>query len=175
MVAPPAEKEKNEFEQVQAELQRTADEFAVFERKDIKHKEDLKHLKAKEKKLIETAKKEQEKGDKAREAIPKQEKMIKECEGIVANMEKQIPREQEILDALYESAKGETKSLRCANLQSTLTITSNAPKTTLCYASSMNRGCYFKVQVAARIVDASEPLTSVPGVAGMISRLRTRS
>jgi hypothetical protein len=46
-----AEKEKDSFEQVQAELQRAADDFAVFERKDIKHKEDMKHLKAKEKKL----------------------------------------------------------------------------------------------------------------------------
>lgn len=132
-----SEKEKEDYELVQTELQRTMDEFAVFERKDIKHKEDVKHLKAKEKKLLvipepldpclkcavshqlvsclilqENAKKEREKAEKAREAIPKQEKAIKECEETVAKMEKQIPREQEILDALYEGAKAETKALR---------------------------------------------------------------
>ena len=55
-----------------AEMEKTKGEFAVFERKDIKLKEDIKHLKAKDKKLKETIVKEKEKADKARESIPKQ-------------------------------------------------------------------------------------------------------
>ena len=55
----------------------------VFERKDIKYKEDIKHLKAKTKKLGETAVKEQERGDKAKEGIARQEKSIDDSEKIV--------------------------------------------------------------------------------------------
>ncbi len=46
-----------------------------------------------------------------------QEKSIKEAESTVANMERQIPKEQQILEGLYEATKDETKALRSAALR----------------------------------------------------------
>ena len=105
-------KEKEGYEAMAGEMDRVKSEFAVFERKDIKFKEDIKHLKAKDKKVRETVVKEQDKADKARESIPKQEKAITEAEATIAKMEKLIPDETKVLDKMYEATKGETDALR---------------------------------------------------------------
>ena len=105
-------KEKEGYEAMAGEMDRVKSEFAVFERKDIKFKEDIKHLKAKDKKVRETVVKEQDKADKARESIPKQEKAIAEAEATIAKMEKLIPDETKVLDKMYEATKGETDALR---------------------------------------------------------------
>ena len=64
--------EKEGYEAMAGEMEKTKAEFGVFERKDIKLKEDMKHLKAKDKKLKESIVKEQDKAAKARDSIPKQ-------------------------------------------------------------------------------------------------------
>ena len=105
-------KEKEGYEAMAGEMDRVKSEFAVFERKDIKFKEDIKHLKAKDKKVRETVVKEQDKADKARESIPKQEKAITEAEATIAKMEKLIPDETKVLEKMFEATKGETDALR---------------------------------------------------------------
>lgn len=67
----------------------------VAGRQDIKFKEDLKHLKGKEKKLKETVTKEEEKAVKARDAIPKQHKAIKEVRVPGVRAQRLAPRSRD--------------------------------------------------------------------------------
>ncbi len=75
--------EKEGYEAMASSMEKTKGEFAVFERKDIKLKEDIKHLKAKDKKLKETIVKEKEKAEKARDSIPKQVRALYLCVCVV--------------------------------------------------------------------------------------------
>ena len=101
-----------EYDSLHAELKATKDEFAAFERRDIKLREDIKHGKATIKKLEDKIKNEdekvaenQDKSDKAEKSIPKLEKKI-------TTLSADKVEEDAKLEAIYESLKGVTAELR---------------------------------------------------------------
>jgi len=80
--------QNNEYDKAHAELVRTKEEFAVYERRDIKLREDIKHEKANKKKLAlkvtTETKKESEGEDKSRtaeESVPILEQELKDLTG----------------------------------------------------------------------------------------------
>jgi len=100
-----------ELNTLKNELDRATKEFAEFERKDIKHREDLKNMKSRAKKLDEKVAKDTKKRD----------DMAKECEAIEtevplleakkAELESRVEKEEGALDAMLESLKGEMAAI----------------------------------------------------------------
>lgn len=104
--------QKAEYDRVYVELVKTKEEFASYERRDIKLREEIKYNKTQKKKLeakVEAeANKEQgasQKGADAEESIPKWETKIVE-------LTEQKTKEDTKLEQMYEATKGETVSLR---------------------------------------------------------------
>lgn len=104
--------ERKEYDKIFNELTKTKEEFAAYERRDIKLREELKHAKAQKKKLdtkIKTeAKKEQDaivKGQAAEKSIPELEDNIEALTELKAE-------EGAKLEAIYEDMKGVTTQLR---------------------------------------------------------------
>ena len=101
-----------EYEKAHAELVKTKEEFAAYERRDIQLREEIKHEKANKKKLEakikSEAKKEQDaitKGQKAHEKIPELQKQLE-----ALSHQKEV--EEEKLEAVFEESKDETEKLR---------------------------------------------------------------
>jgi len=101
-----------EYEKAHAELVKTKEEFASFERRDIQLREEIKHQKANKKKLqaktLKEGKKEEEsvsKGQEAEDIIPQVENEVEELTGAKAE-------EDAKLDQIFEESKGETDNLR---------------------------------------------------------------
>jgi structural maintenance of chromosome 4 len=101
-----------EYDKIHAELKKTKEEFAAYERKDIQLKEDVKAEKAKVKKLQAKVKAEKEKEDdatakvaEAEESIPVLEEKLVECQEAKAD-------EDAKLEEIFEQVKGKTDQLR---------------------------------------------------------------
>jgi len=101
-----------EYDKIHAELKKTKDEFAAYERKDIQLKEDVKAEKAKVKKLDSKVKAEKKKEEDAiarstaaEESIPGLEEKLVECQEAKAE-------EDTKLEAIFEQVKGKTEKLR---------------------------------------------------------------
>lgn len=104
--------QKKVYEKIHRELKQTKEEFASYERKDIKLREEIKHTKAQRKKLEAKVKTETQKeanaiktGEEAEESIPELELKIKECAEKKAS-------EDEKLEAIFEDMKDVTDKLR---------------------------------------------------------------
>ena len=102
----------SDYDKAHEELLRTKEDFAAFERKDIKMKEEIKHEKANKKKLstkIKTGRKKEEeaveKGTQAEESIPVLEKKIEE-------LSQKKEKEDQKLEKIFEQTKEETQKLR---------------------------------------------------------------
>ncbi|PIM99573.1 Structural maintenance of chromosome protein [Handroanthus impetiginosus] len=99
-------------EELDSDLRRCKDEFKEFERQDLKHREDFKHLKQKIKKL----------DDKLEKDSTKITDLTKECEdstSIIPQLEEEIPKlqkllvdEEKILEEIKENSKAETEEFR---------------------------------------------------------------
>ena len=101
-----------EYDQVHAELKKTKDEFAAYERKDIQLKEDVKAEKANVKKFqakVAAEKKKEEaavaKGGEAEQSIPVLEQKLQACGEIKAEMDAK-------LEKIFEQVRGKTDELR---------------------------------------------------------------
>jgi structural maintenance of chromosome 4 len=104
--------QKRVYEQIHDELKQTKEEFASYERKDIKLREEIKHTKAQRKKLEAKVKTETKKeadaiktGEEAEESIPELEAKIESCTEKKAH-------EDEKLEEIFEEMKGVTDKLR---------------------------------------------------------------
>jgi structural maintenance of chromosome 4 len=104
--------QRKEYEKIYDELKETKEEFAAYERRDIKLREELKHGKTQKKKLEAKAKTETKKeedavakGEAAEESIPEFEQKIEEL--VELNAE-----EDGKLEQIYEDMKGVTQKLR---------------------------------------------------------------
>jgi structural maintenance of chromosome 4 len=104
--------QRKEYEKIHDELKQTKEEFAAYERRDIKLREELKHGKTQKKKLETKAKTETKKeedavakGEAAEESIPEFEQKIQEL--VELNAE-----EDGKLEQIYEDMKGVTQKLR---------------------------------------------------------------
>ncbi|KAL0450548.1 UNVERIFIED_CONTAM: Structural maintenance of chromosomes protein 4 [Sesamum latifolium] len=99
-------------EELDSDLRRCKDEFKEFERQDLKHREDFKHLKQKIKKL----------DDKLEKDSTKIADLTKECEestDLIPRLEEDIPKlqkllvdEEKILEEIKENSKAETEVFR---------------------------------------------------------------
>ena len=101
-----------EYDKIHAELKKTKEEFAAYERKDIQLKEDVKAEKAKVKKLETKVKAEKKKeaeatakAAEAEESIPALEEKLVECQEAKAE-------EDAKLEDIFEQVKGKTDQLR---------------------------------------------------------------
>lgn len=104
--------QNNEYDKAHAELVRTKEEFAVYERRDIKLREDIKHEKANKKKLalkVTTETKKESEGEAksraAEESVPILEQELKDLTG-------KKSEEDAKLEQIFEETKGETENLR---------------------------------------------------------------
>eukprot|EP00939_MAST-03C_sp_MAST-3C-sp1_P001736 g1736.t1 len=112
-------KSKVEYERISADHARIAEEvkacakeWATFERKDIKYREDIKHAKLEKKKAVAAVKRNKKKAEtSAKEALRIEESIPSLEDAIKAANETKIAEEAK-LDKIYESIKGETEQLR---------------------------------------------------------------
>lgn len=105
-------KQKKDYDATYAELTKTKEEFAAFERRDIKLREEIKHgktqkkkLEAKIKQLIEKEAECKEKGTAAEESIPSLE------QDIIALTESKLEQDA-ALETIYDEMKSVTQQLR---------------------------------------------------------------
>lgn len=103
-----------EYEQIAQELATSKSEFAAYERKDVKYREDLKHAKEKEKKLKDSVKKETAKITKETKALATFESAAEEHEEKVKELTVATQKEEAALEEIYSVVKGETEALRNA-------------------------------------------------------------
>ena len=89
------------------ELDGATKEFAEFERKDIKHREDLKNMKARAKKLDDKLAKDAKKRADMATEVETIEREVPELEAKKAELESRVGEEEAALDAMLESLKGE--------------------------------------------------------------------
>jgi len=106
------QQEKSEYEEIDSQMNEAKNSYEVFVRKDVKIREDIKHLKARKKKLAETIEKE---SAKVTELTTQREKHVDD----MAHLEKEVERlsaavkkEETALEAVYVSLKGETEQIR---------------------------------------------------------------
>ena len=97
--------------ELKGELDRATKEFAEFERKDIKHREDLKNMKSRAKKLDEKVAKDTKKRDDMAKECEAIEKEVPELEAKKAELESRVEKEEATLDAMLESLKGEMAAI----------------------------------------------------------------
>ena len=97
--------------EVQQNLEKTSKEFAEFEKKDVKFREDLKHMKQQVKKLDEKLTKETATKGKNRHRV---RKYRKRCSGVgseKADLEAKVQGEESKLDEMLDGLKGEMEEI----------------------------------------------------------------
>jgi structural maintenance of chromosome 4 len=104
--------EKKEYEKIHDELKQTKDEFASYERKDIKLREEIKHNKAQRKKLEAKVKSESKKETDAIKTAEETEESIPELESRIEACARKKVQEDEKLEVIFEEMKGITDQLR---------------------------------------------------------------
>lgn len=106
--------ENREHSEIAAELARCKAEFAAYERKDVKFREDMKHGKEKQKVLKETIKKENSKVSKLSASAEANLSLLERNELEFVELTKASQVEERKLSEVYDSLKGETEALRKA-------------------------------------------------------------
>ena len=101
-----------EYDKIHAELKKTKEEFAAYERKDIQLKEDVKAEKAKVKKLEAKVKAEKKKEDEATAKAAEAEESIPTLEEKLAECQEAKAEEDAKLEEIFEQVKGKTDQLR---------------------------------------------------------------
>ena len=106
--------QNEEYEKAYAELLKTKEEFASYERRDIQLREEIKHEKANKKKLQEKLRQETKKEEDALSKVQKAEQLIPSLEDELKEMAAYKTKQDKCLEEIFEESKGETESLRCA-------------------------------------------------------------
>ncbi|PWA91971.1 structural maintenance of chromosome 3 [Artemisia annua] len=99
-------------EELDTTLKRCKDEFKEFERQDVKHREDLKHVKQKIKKMDEKAEKDTAKITEITRQSEESTDLIPKLEEDIPKLQKQLLDEDKILEEILESSKAETETFR---------------------------------------------------------------
>ncbi len=97
--------------ELRARLDDATRAFAEFERKDIKHREDLKDMKQRAKKLDEKLVKDAKKQTDMAAEVEAIEREVPELESKKAQLEERVAKEETALDAVLESLKGEMATI----------------------------------------------------------------
>lgn len=101
-----------EYDSVTAEMERTKADFAAFERKDVKYREDLKHDKAKEKKLEAAIARHRKNIEEMEKKLRDDKESLPEVRVRIKKLEELKAKEESALEAIFESLKGKTEHLR---------------------------------------------------------------
>ncbi|KAG5178142.1 RecF/RecN/SMC [Tribonema minus] len=100
------------YNAITAELARTKEEFAEYERKDIKYQEDLKYLRAQIKKLEAAAKRDAKAAAEAVARAEASEAALPDLEAARTRAEKRVAQADAALEAATAAARDETEELR---------------------------------------------------------------
>ena len=104
--------QKNDaFNEIQKELGIATAEFKEFEKKDIKHREDIKHVKVKLRKAQDKADKDNKKADSVREELQKLKLEIPNLEKRIEDVSKKVQPAEEKLEHLVAGTKEESEEL----------------------------------------------------------------
>ncbi|KAI3438320.1 hypothetical protein D9Q98_000754 [Chlorella vulgaris] len=101
-----------EHSAIAAELEKAHANFREFERKDIKYREDLKHLKAKLKKAEEKLGKDGAKAEELRAELARLEEEVPALQARAADLELQLGKAQEVRQGLEEGIQSEVEGYR---------------------------------------------------------------
>ncbi len=104
--------QRKDYEESFAELTRTKEEFAAYERRDIKLRETVKHERANKKKLEEKIKAEEKKEAKATDKKGKAERRIPELEEEIKQLTESKAEEDTKLEEIEEETKAVTQQIR---------------------------------------------------------------
>ncbi|KAF6159765.1 hypothetical protein GIB67_030023 [Kingdonia uniflora] len=88
-------------------LKTCKDEFKEFERQDLKHREDLKHMKQKVKKLVEKLEKDSSKIEEISKESEESASMIPKLEAEIPKLQQLLVDEEKMLEQIKESCKGQ--------------------------------------------------------------------
>ncbi|KAM0839402.1 hypothetical protein ACQ4PT_060337 [Festuca glaucescens] len=99
-------------EDLENNMKTCKDQFKEFERKDVKHREDLKHLKQKIKKLEDKAEKDVAKIEGSTKEIEESSNLIPQLEEEIPKLQEQFNQEEKVLEQIKESSREETEKLR---------------------------------------------------------------
>jgi structural maintenance of chromosome 4 len=105
-------KQQNGYDKVHAELVHAKDEFAAYQRRDVKLREEMKHAKAQQKKLQTKCKQQEKKEAEAVQAQEEAEESIPKLEQKIADLTDRKEEEDAKLDEIQEKTKGVTHQLR---------------------------------------------------------------
>ncbi|XP_071950231.1 structural maintenance of chromosomes protein 4-like [Antedon mediterranea] len=100
------------YEKLSEEARKRKEEFAEFERHDLKCREDLKYTKEKQKKLIKALEKERTKLEDLRGGSTENGQTIDEMKEKKEKLESQLMKEEDKMSEIMESLKGATKDLQ---------------------------------------------------------------
>ena len=101
-----------ELDTVQAEMEKTGNEFKDFERRDVKFREDLKHLKAKAKKAVDKAGKEEKKAAAAEQEVEALTAELPTLEKAIAQAQDELAPADARLAELEEGIQSEVNGYR---------------------------------------------------------------
>ncbi|XP_059670338.1 structural maintenance of chromosomes protein 4-like [Cornus florida] len=99
-------------EDLESGLRRCKDEFKEFERQDVKHREDSKHMKQKIKKLEEKLEKDSSKINDITKECEKSTNLIPQLEEKIPKLQKLLLDEEKVLEEIKENSKVETETFR---------------------------------------------------------------
>ncbi|KAL4568471.1 hypothetical protein LXL04_024084 [Taraxacum kok-saghyz] len=99
-------------EELDTELKRCKDDFKEFERQDVKHREDLKHVKTKIKKTEEKVEKDSAKITDITRQSEESTNLIPKLEEDIPKLQKSLLAEEKILEEVMETSKVETEAFR---------------------------------------------------------------
>ncbi|VAH08794.1 unnamed protein product [Triticum turgidum subsp. durum] len=99
-------------EELENNMKACKDQFKEFERKDVKHREDLKHLKQKIKKLEDKAEKDTSKIEGSAKEIEESSNLIPQLEEEIPKLQERLNQEEKVLERIKESSREETEKLR---------------------------------------------------------------
>nr|CAB3461071.1 unnamed protein product [Digitaria exilis] len=99
-------------EDLENNMKTCKDQFKEFERKDVKYREDLKHLKQKIKKQEDKAQKDMSKRDETTKEMEESSNLIPQLEGEIPKLQDLLNEEEKVLERIKESSREETERLR---------------------------------------------------------------
>ncbi|CAM8972758.1 unnamed protein product [Rhodiola kirilowii] len=99
-------------EELLIDLRTCKEEFKEFERQDVKHREDLKHMKQKIKKLEDKIEKDTSKIDNISKECENSTELIPKLEESIPKLQKLLSNEEKVLEKIKDCAKAETEKHR---------------------------------------------------------------
>ncbi|KAF0923368.1 hypothetical protein E2562_006275 [Oryza meyeriana var. granulata] len=99
-------------EDLENNMKSCKDQFKEFERKDVKYREDLKHLKQKIKKLEDKTEKDTSKIDESTKEIEESSSLIPQLEEEIPKLQEIFNEEEKVLEQIKENSREETERLR---------------------------------------------------------------